>query len=88
MAKEEAERAKRELSLSKSSNDEKETRLGNLKREVEGLSVQYSELQNSFVQEKMENEELRKQVSNLKVDIRRKEEEMTKILDARYNTSV
>ena len=84
LAKEEAKTVQRELTLSKTSNDEKETRLGNLKREVEGLSLQYSELQNSFVQEKMENEELRKQVSTLKVDIRRKEEEMTKILDARY----
>ncbi|CAG7892732.1 unnamed protein product [Brassica rapa] len=83
LAKEEAKTVQRELTLSKTSNDEKETRLGNLKREVEGLSLQYSELQNSFVQEKMENEELRKQVSTLKVDIRRKEEEMTKILDAR-----
>ncbi|KAJ0234986.1 hypothetical protein HA466_0270840 [Hirschfeldia incana] len=83
LAKEEAKTAQREFILSKTSNDEKETRLGNLKSEVEGLSVQYSELQNSFVQEKMENEELRKQVSSLKVDIRRKEEEMTKILDAR-----
>lgn len=84
LAKEEAKTVQRELIVSKTSNDEKETRLGNLKREVEGLSLQYSELQNSFVQEKMENEELRKQVSTLKVDIRRKEEEMTKILDARY----
>ncbi|XP_013620851.1 PREDICTED: myosin-7 [Brassica oleracea var. oleracea] len=83
LAKEEAKTVQRELTLSKTSNDEKETRLGNLKREVEGLSLQYSELQNSFVQEKMENEELRKQVSTLEVDIRRKEEEMTKILDAR-----
>ncbi|CAA7059597.1 unnamed protein product [Microthlaspi erraticum] len=83
LAKEEAKTSQKELTLSKSSNDEKETRLRNLKREVEGLSLQYSELQNSFVQEKMENEELRKQVSNLKVDIRRKEEDMTKILDAR-----
>ncbi|ESQ43294.1 hypothetical protein EUTSA_v10012668mg [Eutrema salsugineum] len=83
LAKDEAKTAHKELTLSKSSNDEKETRLRNLKREVEGLSVQYSELQNSFVQEKMENEELRKQVSSLKVDIRRKEEDMTKILDAR-----
>ncbi|CAN7122485.1 unnamed protein product [Brassica rapa subsp. narinosa] len=83
LAKEEAKTVQRELIVSKTSNDEKETRLGNLKREVEGLSLQYSELQNSFVQEKMENEELRKQVSTLKVDIRRKEEEMTKILDAR-----
>ncbi|KAF8113495.1 hypothetical protein N665_0049s0011 [Sinapis alba] len=83
LAKEEATTAQKELTLIKTSNDEKESRLGNLKGEVEGLSVQYSELQNSFVQEKMENEELRKQVSNLKVDIRRKEEEMTKILDAR-----
>lgn len=84
LAKAEANTMKKELTLSKSSNDEKETRLQNLKQEVEGLSLQYSELQNSFVQEKMENEELRKQVSNLKVDIRRKEEDMTKILDARY----
>lgn len=84
LAKDEAKTAQKELTLTKSSNDEKETRLRNLKTEVEGLSLQYSELQNSFVQEKMENDELRKQVSNLKVDIRRKEEEMTKILDARY----
>ncbi|CAL9243221.1 unnamed protein product [Arabidopsis halleri] len=83
LAKDEAKTAQKELTLNKSSNDEKETRLRNLKTEVEGLSLQYSELQNSFVQEKMENDELRKQVSNLKVDIRRKEEEMTKILDAR-----
>ncbi|EOA12900.1 hypothetical protein CARUB_v10025874mg [Capsella rubella] len=83
LAKDEAMTVQKELSLTKSSNDEKETRLRNLKTEVEGLSLQYSELQNSFVQEKMENDELRKQVSNLKVDIRRKEEEMTKILDAR-----
>ncbi|CAE6235966.1 unnamed protein product [Arabidopsis arenosa] len=83
LAKDEANTAQKELTLTKSSNDEKETRLRNLKTEVEGLSLQYSELQNSFVQEKMENDELRKQVSNLKVDIRRKEEEMTKILDAR-----
>ncbi|KAL1198339.1 hypothetical protein V5N11_026868 [Cardamine amara subsp. amara] len=83
LAKDEANTSQKELTISKSSNDEKETRLGNLKKEVEGLSLQYSELQNSFVQEKMENEELRKQVSNLKVDIRRKEEDMTKILDAR-----
>ncbi|CAH8279356.1 unnamed protein product [Arabidopsis lyrata] len=83
LAKDEAKTAQKELTLTKSSNDEKETRLRNLKTEVEGLSLQYSELQNSFVQEKMENDELRKQVSNLKVDIRRKEEEMTKILDAR-----
>jgi chromosome segregation ATPase len=84
LAKEVAKTAQKELTLTKSSNDDKETRLRNLKTEVEGLSLQYSELQNSFVQEKMENDELRKQVSNLKVDIRRKEEEMTKILDARY----
>lgn len=83
LAKEVAKTAQKELTLTKSSNDDKETRLRNLKTEVEGLSLQYSELQNSFVQEKMENDELRKQVSNLKVDIRRKEEEMTKILDAR-----
>ncbi|XP_010482578.1 PREDICTED: centrosomal protein of 83 kDa-like isoform X2 [Camelina sativa] len=83
LAKDEAKTVQKELTLTKSSNDEKETRLRNLKTEVEGLSLQYSELQNSFVQEKMENDELRKQVSNLKVDIRRKEEEMTKILDAR-----
>ncbi|CAH2070250.1 unnamed protein product [Thlaspi arvense] len=83
LAKDEAKTLQKELTLSKTSNEEKETRLKNLKREVEGLSLQYSELQNSFVQEKMENEELRKQVSNLKVDIRRKEEDMTKILDAR-----
>ncbi|XP_010442752.1 PREDICTED: centromere-associated protein E-like [Camelina sativa] len=83
LAKDEAKTVQKELTLTKSSNDEKESRLRNLKTEVEGLSLQYSELQNSFVQEKMENDELRKQVSNLKVDIRRKEEEMTKILDAR-----
>ncbi|VVB15690.1 unnamed protein product [Arabis nemorensis] len=83
LAKDEAKTMQKELTLSRSSSDEKETRLRNLKKEVEGLSLQYSELQNSFVQEKMENEELRKQVSNLKVDIRRKEEDMTKILDAR-----
>lgn len=84
LAKDEAKTMHKELTLSRSSNDEKETRLRNLKKEVEGLSLQYSELQNSFVQEKMENEELRKQVSNLKVEIRRKEEDLTKILDARY----
>ncbi|CAN8302192.1 unnamed protein product [Cochlearia groenlandica] len=83
LAKNDAKTTRKELTLSKTSNDDKETRLRNLKTEVEGLSLQYSELQSSFVQEKMENEELRKQVSNLKVDIRRKEEDMTKILDAR-----
>ncbi|CAN8252696.1 unnamed protein product [Cochlearia groenlandica] len=83
LAKDEAKTAQKELKLGKTSNDEKEIRLQTLKREVEGLSIQYTELQNSFVQEKMENEELRKQVSSLNVDIRRKEEDMTKILDAR-----
>ncbi|WZZ39392.1 hypothetical protein YC2023_035651 [Brassica napus] len=34
----------------------RQRRLHNLNREVEGLSLQYSELQNSSVQEKIENE--------------------------------
>ncbi|XP_010521324.1 PREDICTED: myosin-7B [Tarenaya hassleriana] len=83
LAKEEAERAQKDLVLTRSSHDEKESMVRNLRREVEGLSQQYSELQNSFVQEKMENEALRKQVSNLKTDIQRKEEDISKILDAR-----
>ncbi|WZY81428.1 hypothetical protein YC2023_027812 [Brassica napus] len=45
----------------------RQRRLHNLNREVEGLSLQYSELQNSSVQETMENEELRKTSINLKV---------------------
>ncbi|XP_010537184.1 PREDICTED: myosin-4-like [Tarenaya hassleriana] len=82
LAKEEAERAQKDLILTRSSHDEKEGIVRNLRREVEGVSQQYSDLQNSFVQEKMDNEALRKQVSNLKVDIQRKED-MSKILAAR-----
>ncbi|XP_021301151.1 unconventional myosin-XVIIIa isoform X2 [Herrania umbratica] len=74
-AKKEAEKAQKQLISTRSLKDKKEMMITNLKSEMENIQVEYNDLKHKLIREEMEKEKLRKQVSQLKNDLQKKEEE-------------
>ncbi|KAK3220733.1 hypothetical protein Dsin_014703 [Dipteronia sinensis] len=77
LPKKEAEKAHEELISMRFLRDENKMMVGNLQSEVEKLKVQHSELKNSLIEVKLEKDNLRKQVFQLKDELPKKEEEIT-----------
>ncbi|OVA14076.1 EEIG1/EHBP1 N-terminal domain [Macleaya cordata] len=73
-ARKEAEKSLEELNTMRSLKDEKETKVGILQSELETLRGQYNELRHSLVENELEKENLKKQVSHLRSDLQKKED--------------
>lgn len=76
--KAEAEELHKELNNIKSVVNEKELVAGNLQAEVDSLQAKYTKLRNSQVEDEVEKEKLRKQVLQLRNDLKKKEDCMEK----------
>lgn len=77
-AKQEAAKAHEELISMRSLKGENEMLIGNLQAEVENLKVQQNKLQNSLIEEKLEKDNLAKQVFQLKDELQKKKEEINR----------
>ncbi|KAK9277120.1 hypothetical protein L1049_006659 [Liquidambar formosana] len=92
LARKEAEKSLEELNIMRSLKDEKETIIGNLQSELETLGSQYNELRHSLFGDELEKEKLRKQVFQLKGDLKKKEDAFTtmekKLKDSNGRTTV
>ncbi|XP_010255440.1 PREDICTED: myosin-16-like [Nelumbo nucifera] len=71
---EETDRLVEKLNSEKHRKDEKEALVGILQSEVETLRAEYNDLKQSLFEGELEKENLRKQVYNLKVDLKKKED--------------
>lgn len=71
---EEAEKQLKELNEMRLLKDEKEKMIGILQSEVESLRGQYNDLKHSLLEDKSEKEKLRKQLFQLKGELRKKED--------------
>ncbi|KAK2989078.1 hypothetical protein RJ640_018867, partial [Escallonia rubra] len=74
LAKMEAEKSVKQLEAMRSLNNDKESIIGNLQMELETLKAQYSECKNTLFEDNLEKEKLRKQVLQLKADLKKKED--------------
>ncbi|XP_057952440.1 uncharacterized protein LOC131146703 isoform X2 [Malania oleifera] len=72
--KQEAEKTQEELNTIKCMKDENKIISGILRSEVENLIAQYNELKHNIYEEKLEKENLRKQVVKLKSELQKKED--------------
>ncbi|XXG85223.1 hypothetical protein AAC387_Pa11g0340 [Persea americana] len=72
--REEAEKPLKELNQLRQLKDEKESTVGLLQSEVETLKAQYNDLKHSLFEDELEKENLRKQVFQLRGDLRKKED--------------
>ncbi|CAA3025314.1 Hypothetical predicted protein [Olea europaea subsp. europaea] len=72
--KKEAEELQKELNEMRCSANEKETMVGNLQSEIDTLKAQYKELKHCQLEDELEKEKLRKQVFQLKSDLKKKED--------------
>lgn len=72
--KKEAEELDKEFNRMRSLVKDKESRAGNLQKEVDSLQVQYAELKHSLSVDEAEKEDLRKQVLQLRSDLKKKED--------------
>uniref|UniRef100_A0A2P2KWQ2 Uncharacterized protein n=1 Tax=Rhizophora mucronata TaxID=61149 RepID=A0A2P2KWQ2_RHIMU len=77
LKKKEAEKSLEELNRMTSLKDEKEKALCLLQAEVEALKVQCDDLKDSIFEDEQEKEKLRKQVFQLKGELKKKEEAFT-----------
>ncbi|KAL2348056.1 hypothetical protein Fmac_002056 [Flemingia macrophylla] len=74
LLKKEAEQAHDELNRMKLLKDEKETEIRVLQSELKAMGSQYSDLKLSFSEDEAEKEKLRKQVFQLKGELKKKDE--------------
>ncbi|KAF8379478.1 hypothetical protein HHK36_028913 [Tetracentron sinense] len=77
--REEADKSLEELTNMRCLKDEKETMVGTLQSEVKTLKAQYNDMKHSLFEDKLEKENLRKQVFHLKDDLRKKDDTITSI---------
>lgn len=77
LLKMEAEKSLTELHTMRRLKDEAESIAGNLQSEVETLKTRYNELKHSLVEDELEKEKLRKQVFQLKGDLKTKEDALS-----------
>ncbi|KAK8521287.1 hypothetical protein V6N13_077407 [Hibiscus sabdariffa] len=78
-AKNETEKAQKQLISTRSLKDKKEMVISNLQSEMENIRVECNDLKQSLLQEEMEKENLRKQLSQLKNDLQKKEDEISSV---------
>lgn len=74
LLRKEAEKLLEELNGMTYLKDEKETLLGNLQAELENLRARYNEMKRSLFEDETEKEKLRKQVFQLKNELKKKED--------------
>lgn len=86
--REEAERPLKELNELLQLKNEKESMVGILQSEVETLKTQYNDLKHSLFEDELEKENLRKQVFQLRSDLRKKEDTITVIEKKLKDSSV
>lgn len=79
MLKEEAEKSLEKLNRMRELKEEKEAIVGLLQSELEELKAQCNDLKHSISEDEVEKEKLRKQVFQLKADLRKKEDAFTTI---------
>ncbi|XP_058009642.1 uncharacterized protein LOC110662298 isoform X2 [Hevea brasiliensis] len=79
LTKKEGEKLMEELQRMKSLKDEKETAMDLLQTEVETLKAQSNDLKHSLFEDELEKEKLRKQVFQLKGDLKKKDDAITSI---------
>lgn len=79
LLKKEAEKSLDELNRTKHLKDEKEATVGLLQSELEMLKAQCNDLKHSLFEDELEKEKLRKQVFQLKGDIKKKDEAFSSI---------
>ncbi|XP_040990209.1 myosin-11-like [Juglans microcarpa x Juglans regia] len=79
LLKKEAEKSLEELSRIRHLKDEKEATVGFLQSEMETLKAQCADLKNSSFEDEVEKEKLRKQIFQLKNDLRKKDDAFTSI---------
>eukprot|EP00257_Ricinus_communis_P013815 XP_015571342.1 intracellular protein transport protein USO1 [Ricinus communis] len=79
LAKKEAEKLLEELNRMILLKDEKEKAISLLQTEVKTLKAQYDDLKHSLSEDELEKEKLRKQVFQLKGDLKKKEDIITSI---------
>ncbi|CAI9784561.1 unnamed protein product [Fraxinus pennsylvanica] len=72
--KKEAEEMQKELNEMRCSANEKESLVWNLHSEIDTLKAQYKELKHCQLEDELEKEKLRKQVFQLKSDLKKKED--------------
>ncbi|KAJ1416102.1 NT-type C2 domain [Sesbania bispinosa] len=77
LLKKEAEHSLNELSRLRHLKDEKETEARLLHSELETISAQYSDLKHTLSEDEAEKEKLRKQVFQLKGELKKKEDALT-----------
>ncbi|CAK9164972.1 unnamed protein product [Ilex paraguariensis] len=73
LMKKEMENLLEELNVMRCLNEEKEFVVGNLQLEVESFKVQCDELRHTLMEDELESGKLRKQVLQLKADLKKKE---------------
>ncbi|CAI0414454.1 unnamed protein product [Linum tenue] len=90
--KKEADKSKEDLTTLRSLEDEKEKELGLLKAEVDTLKCNCDELKHSLIEDEPEKEKLRKQLCQLKGDLKKKDEVLIntekKLKESNKRTSV
>ncbi|KAL1559819.1 myosin-11-like [Salvia divinorum] len=74
LLKNDAKDSQKELNIMRCLLEEKELIVGTLQSELESLHSQYDEIKHSLSQHELENEELRKEVSQLKEDLKKNED--------------
>ena len=74
LLKKEAEKSQEELSRMRLLKDEREATVGLLQSEMEMLKAQRNDLKHSLFEDEVEKEKLRKQVFQLKIDLKKKDE--------------
>ncbi|CAI9755436.1 unnamed protein product [Fraxinus pennsylvanica] len=75
--KKEAEELQNEINEMRCQANEKETMVGNLQSEIDTFKAQYKELKRCQLEDELENEKLRKQMLQLKSDLKKKEEALS-----------
>ncbi|KAG5539668.1 hypothetical protein RHGRI_020017 [Rhododendron griersonianum] len=74
LLRKETEKSREELNILSSLKDEKESMIGNLQLELEMLKSQCDVLKRSLFEDELEKEKMRKQVFQLKGDLKKKED--------------
>ncbi|XP_057487031.1 uncharacterized protein LOC130773118 [Actinidia eriantha] len=69
-----SEKSTEELNVLRNLKDEKESVIGNLRSDLEAVKSQYNEVKSSLREDELEKEKLRKEVSQLKGDLKKKED--------------
>jgi len=79
LLRKETEKSMEELNILRSLKGEKESMIGNLQMELETLKFHCDELKRSLFEDELEKEKLRKQVFNLKGDLKKKEDALSSL---------